>query len=252
MRGRVAKGAAVKGVAGAILLIAAMAGVRAAAEDAVTDWPYYGGDAGGSRYSPLAQIDRSNVGQLRIAWEYHTGDVSDGSDDRRKSEFEATPIVVDGTMYLPTPFDRVVALDPESGRERWSFDPKIDRHAPYSEGLVSRGVSSWLDPARAEGDLCRRRIFLATIDARLFALDAATGTPCGDFGNAGQIDLTRGIANITRRGEYEETSAPAIAGDLVVVGSAIADNDRVDAPSGAVRAFDARTGALRWSWNPIP
>ena len=237
----------------AILLIAVGTAAKPAAADGViAEWPYYGGDAGGSRYSPLSQIDRNNVSQLKVAWEYHTGDISDGSDNRRKSEFETTPIVVSGTMYLTTPFNRVIALDPETGREKWSFDPKIDLHAGYSEGLVNRGVTLWIDPAKAEGDACHRRIFLATIDARLFALDAASGQLCADFGAAGQIDLTRGIANITRRGEYEETSAPAIAGDLVVVGSSIADNDRVASPSGVVRAFDAHTGALRWSWNPIP
>jgi quinoprotein glucose dehydrogenase len=221
-------------------------------EDTVAEWPYYGGDAGGSRYSPLAEIDRSNVSALHVAWEYHTGDVSDGSDNRRKSAFETTPIVVAGTMYLTTPFNRVVALDPENGRERWSFDPKIELHAPYSEGLINRGVALWTDAGRAARDTCRRRIFLATIDARLFALDAATGVPCADFGAGGQIDLTRGIANITRRGEYEETSPPAVADDLVIVGSSIADNDRVDSPAGSVRAFDARSGELRWSWKPIP
>jgi quinoprotein glucose dehydrogenase len=243
----------VRSLLAAILLVAVAAGAGLAGADGpIADWPYYGGDAGGSRYSPLTQIDRSNVARLTLTWEYHTGDVSDGSDNRRKSEFEATPIVVDGTMYLSTAFDRVVALDPEIGREKWSFDPKIDLHAPYSEGLVSRGVTLWTDPGKAEGEACWRRIFLATIDARLFALDAATGRPCADFGAGGQIDLTRGIANIIRRGEYEETSAPAIAGDLVIVGSSIADNDRVDSPSGQVRAFDARTGTLRWSWNPIP
>ena len=155
-------------------------------------------------------------------------------------------------MYVTTPFNRVVALDPETGTERWSFDPKIDLHAPYSEGLINRGVALWTDRGKTEGGACRRRIFLATIDARLFALDAATGVPCTDFGVGGQIDLTRGVANIIRRGEYEETSAPAIAGDLVVVGSSIADNDRVDSPSGVVRAFDARSGELRWAWDPIP
>ena len=238
-----------------VLLMAAIAGARlSGAEPAgtIADWPYYGGDAGGNRYSLLIQIDRSNVAGLKVAWEYHTGDVSDGSDDRRKSEFETTPIVADGTMYLTTPFNRVVALDPETGREKWSFDPRIDLHAGYSEGLVNRGVALWTDAARAEGDACHRRIFLATIDARLFALDAASGQPCADFGAAGKVDLTEAISNITRRGEYEETSAPAIAGDLVIVGSSIADNDRVDSPSGVVRAFDARTGELRWNWNPIP
>ena len=245
-----------RAVALASLLFTAAVGVPLSAAEptdgGIADWTYYGGDPGGSRYSPLTQINKSNVAELKAAWEYHTGDVSDGSDNRRKSEFETTPIVADGTMYLSTPFNRVVALDPETGREKWSFDPKIDLHAGYSEGLVNRGVTLWIDAARGEGDACHRRIFLATIDARLFALDAASGRACADFGAAGQIDLTHGIANITRRGEYEETSAPAIAGDLVIVGSSIADNDRVDSPSGVVRAFDARTGSLRWSWNPIP
>ena len=107
------------------LLIAAAGGLLSATEpidSGIADWPYYGGDAGGSRYSPLTQINKSNVAKLKVAWEYHTGDVSDGSDNRRKSEFEATPIVADGTMYVSTPFNRVVALDPETGREKWSFD----------------------------------------------------------------------------------------------------------------------------------
>jgi quinoprotein glucose dehydrogenase len=215
------------------------------------NWPFYAGDAGGSRYSPLDQINTANVTQLKPAWEIHTGDVSDGTGGRPKSEFETTPIVVDGTMFLTTPFNRVLALDPETGAEKWNFDPKIDLHLHYSEGLVNRGVAFWPGP-EGEGDgACRQRIFLATIDARLFALDAATGQPCADFGNAGQIDLRQGIANITRRGEYEETSAPAVIGDLVIVGSSIADNDRVDSPDGAVRAFDARSGALRWTWHPL-
>ncbi len=220
-------------------------------DNPVANWPYYGGDAGGTRYSLLTQINKGNVAELKIAWEYHTGDVSDGSGDRRKSAFEATPLVVDGTMYLSTPFNRVIALDPETGSERWTFDPKIDLRVPYSEGLINRGVALWTDAGTTTGETCRRRIFLATIDARLFAIDAMTGRPCSDFGTGGQIDLTRGIAHIIRRGEYEETSAPAIAGDLVIVGSGIADNDRVDSPSGEVRAFDARSGKLRWSWNPI-
>jgi quinoprotein glucose dehydrogenase len=219
--------------------------------EAAGNWAFYGGDAGGSRYSPLNQITRNNVSQLKPAWEFHTGDVSDGSDGRPKSEFEATPIVVAGTMFLSTPFNRVLALDPETGKEKWSFDPKIDLRADYSEGLVNRGVTFWSDSSGTEPASCARRIFLATIDARLFALDASTGHPCADFGIEGQIDLKEGISNIKRRGEYEETSAPAVIDDLVIVGSSIADNDRVDSPDGVVRAFDARTGKLRWSWRPI-
>ncbi len=237
-----------------IVLISATAR-HAAAEDTLSgiagSWPFYGGDAGSSRYSPLRQIDKSNVTKLEMAWEYHTGDVSDGSGGRPKSEFEATPIVVGDTMFLSTPFNRVVALDPETGAEKWSFDPKIDLYARYSEGLVNRGVTFWSDADHLESRTCQQRIFLATIDARLFALDALNGRPCADFGTEGQIDLKQGISNIKRRGEYEETSAPAVIDDLVVVGSSIADNDRVDSPNGVVRAFDARTGKLRWSWNPI-
>ncbi|MGH7060696.1 MAG: hypothetical protein ACREFH_09940, partial [Stellaceae bacterium] len=203
----------VRAAAAAIWLAGSLApGIPFAAEAAggVADWPYYGGDAGGERYSPLTQIDKKNVGRLKIAWEYHTGDVSDGSGGRRKSALEATPIVAFGTMYLTTPFGRVVALDPEAGTEKWRFDPQIDLRAPYSEGLISRGLTLWTDPAKSAGQPCRRQIFLATIDARLFALDAATGGPCSAFGASGQIDLKRGIANIIRAGEYEETSPRAV------------------------------------------
>jgi quinoprotein glucose dehydrogenase len=217
---------------------------------AAGDWAFYGGDAGGTRYSALDQINRNNVTQLKQAWELHTGDVSDGSDGRRKSEFEATPIVIGRTMFLSTAFNRVLAIDPGTGKEKWSFDPKIDLRKGYSEGLVNRGVTFWSQPDATSGP-CQQRIFLATIDARLFALDASTGNPCAEFGVAGQIDLKAGISNIRRPGEYEETSAPAVIDDMVIVGSAIADNDRVDSPDGAVRAFDARSGKLRWTWHPI-
>src|ERR1700722_8389217 len=234
----------------AICLMSAISRV-AAADPLDGNWAFYGGDAGGSRYSPLDQINKTNVTELKPAWELHTGDVSDGSDGRPKSEFEGTPIVVGGTMYLSTPFNRVLALDPETGTEKWNFDPKVDLKEHYSEGLVNRGVTFWSDLNGTAGGSCHQRIFLATIDARLFALDASTGRPCADFGVGGQIDLKAGISNIRRSGEYEETSAPAVIDDLVIVGSSIADNDRVDSPDGAVRAFDARSGALRWSWHPL-
>ena len=214
-----------------------------------TAWPYYGGDAGGARFSAASQINRGNVHRLNVAWIYHTGDVSDGTKYRRKSAFEATPILVDGTLYFSTAFNRVVALNPETGTERWTYDPQIDRNGPYSEGLMNRGVSSWFDSSSSAH--YRRRIFIATIDARLICLDSLTGKPCVDFGSTGQINLQQGITNIIRPGEYEETSPPAVIDGLVIVGSAIADNDRVESPDGTVRAFDARTGALRWSWSPV-
>ncbi len=215
-----------------------------------TDWPNYGNDPGGMRYSLLKQINRENVAKLKVAWTFHTGDISDGSHDRRRSGFETTPILVDGTLYLTTPFNRVIALDPETGKQRWAYDPHIDQTLDYGDGLVNRGVATWLDATRPVEQACRRRIYEATLDARLISVDAATGKPCMDFGDLGQVSL-RGVAGY-RAGWYHMTSPPTVIDDLVVVGSAIDDNQRAEMPAGVVRAFDARTGALRWSWDPIP
>ena len=215
-------------------------------------WPSYGNDVGGSRYSPLADIGPENVASLEEAWTYRTGDVSDGRGEvASTSAFELTPILVDGTLYLCTPFNRVIALDPETGAERWAYDPEIDLSKHYSNQLICRGLSTWLDPKRASGEVCQRRIFTGTNDARLIALDARTGLPCPDFGKAGQVDLKPDVGMLRHPGEYQVTSPPAVVHDLVVVGSAISDNQRVDAPSGVVRAFDARSGALRWAWDPF-
>ena len=214
------------------------------------DWAYYGHDAGGARYSPLTQINRENVKSLKVAWTFHTGDISDGSGRPKRSGLETTPILVDGILYLTTPFNRVMAVNPETGKQLWVFDPMIELAGDYGDGLINRGVATWLDPTRAKGKRCRRSIFEATLDARLIALDGATGDPCMDFGNRGQISL-RNVARYIP-GEYHMTSPPVVIDDVVVVGSAIDDNARVDMPSGVVRAFDARTGALRWKWEPLP
>jgi quinoprotein glucose dehydrogenase len=160
--------------------------------------------------------------------------------------------VVDGTLFLCTPFNRVIALDPETGAERWTFDPKIDRQANYANQALCRGVATWRDRAAPPGAACRRRVLSATNDGRLFALDAATGVPCADFGVAGQVELKRGVGEERWPGEYQVTSAPQVVGDVVAVGSAVSDNQRVDAPSGVVRGYDARTGALRWSFDLAP
>jgi quinoprotein glucose dehydrogenase len=223
-----------------------------------TDWPAYGNDPGGMRHSALSQINRENVAKLRVAWVFHTGDISDGHDGRKGSSFESTPIFVDGKLYLTTPFNRVIALDPVTGKQLWSYDPKIDQTLEYGDGFVNRGATTWLDPTVASDRACKRRIFEATLDARLIALDAATGTLCSDFGTAGQVDL-RNVPGYQQtnlgepmRGWYHMTSPPVTIDDLIIVGSAIDDNNRVDMPSGVVRAFDARTGVLRWSWDPIP
>ncbi len=214
------------------------------------DWPSYGRDPGGMRYSRLTQINKENVANLKVAWTFHTGDISDGKHGARRSGFETTPILVDGTLYLTTPFNRVIALDPETGTQRWAFDPKIDATLPYGDGLINRGAATWVDPLGARNQPCHRRIFEATLDARLIALDATTGKPCSDFGKEGQASL-RDVPAF-RPGWYHMTSPPAVIDDLVVVGSAIDDNGRADMSGGVVRAFDARSGALRWSWDPIP
>jgi quinoprotein glucose dehydrogenase len=240
------------------LLVALLAGWAAAAQKGETDWPAYGNDPGGMRHSQLSQINQSNVDQLKVAWTFHTRDISDGRNGWKRSGLETTPILVDGTLYLTTAFNRVIALDPATGKQRWAFDPQVDVSLDYGDGLINRGVSTWLDASRPAGQPCRRRIYEATLDARLIALDGATGKPCTDFGNKGEVALAdvAGYGDRGRgehsRGWYHMTSPPAVIDDLVIVGSAIDDNNRVDMPSGVVRAFDARTGSFRWSWDPIP
>jgi quinoprotein glucose dehydrogenase len=234
----------------AIGLACAGAQIAIAQSSPKDDWAYYGHDAGGTRYSPLAQINRQNVSQLRVAWVFHTGDISDGSGGKKRSGLETTPILIDGTLYLTSGFNRVFAVDAETGKQRWVYDPMIELAGNYGDGLINRGVAAWLDVSRAKGKPCRTRIFEATLDARLIALDAATGEPCMDFGNRGQISL-RDVARYIPA-QYHMTSPPAVIDDVVVVGSSIDDNSRVDMPSGVVRAFDARSGELRWKWEPLP
>jgi quinoprotein glucose dehydrogenase len=230
------------------LLLLAAAGLLAAANG---DWTTYGGDAGGTRYSALRQVTSENVTKLQVAWTYHTGALKPETELNGKAAFEATPILVDGTLYLSTPFNQVIALDPGTGAERWVYDPKVDRSHDYGE-VSSRGVASWRDAKAPERASCKLRIFEGTLDGRLLALDGKTGKPCQGFGSAGIVDLTRGVEYSPEfRGYYQVTSSPTIVGDVVITGSSIADNMSVSMPSGVVRAFDVRTGELRWSWDPI-
>jgi len=215
-------------------------------------WPAYGGTPGGLRFSTLTQITAENAEHLEVAWTYHHGDVSDGSGDTTRTSFQATPIVVEDTLYFCTGMNRVIALDPETGRERWSFDPELENdrlRGPYP--LTCRGVAFWRDPEAEPDAACAARVFTGTADAELLALDAATGRPCADFGEAGRVALREGVGD-AEPWEYYPTSPPAVLGERVVVGALVADNLRADAPSGVVRAFDARTGALRWAWDPVP
>jgi len=208
------------------------------------EWLAYGRDAGGERYSPLQDVNRKNVASLGIAWTFRTGDAYQPPRNR-PTAFEATPLYVDGTLYLSTPLGRVMALDPVSGRQRWVFDAKVPRDAGYGD-FASRGVSTWQRGRE-------RRIFVATIDARLIALNAATGQPIQTFGTAGTVNLRQGL-RIPPAGfaDYQVTSPPAVVGNTIVVGSAIQDGLTTTEPSGEVRAFDVVTGALKWRWDPIP
>jgi quinoprotein glucose dehydrogenase len=232
----------------AILMSAALTPVAAQHAPAPGEWSAYGRDAGGTRWSPLAAIDRGNVAGLEVAWVYRTGDLLED-----RGRFQSTPLVVDGRLYVTSPLGRVSAVEPTTGRELWTYDPDVDLGGGYGD-FANRGVAYWrADDGVASDVACVARVFIATIDARLIALDARTGLPCPGFGRDGSIDLTDGLRNPPiRRSEYQVTSPPAVIGDRVVVGSAIADNQRVDAPSGVVRAFDARTGALLWGFDPVP
>jgi quinoprotein glucose dehydrogenase len=230
------------------VLIASLSPARANADG--DDWAWYGGDPGGQQYSPLAQIDRGNVTGLELAWTYRTGELGEGLRRSGKMTFEATPILVAGRLYLSTPTDIVIALDPATGTELWRYDPRVPRDVGYAE-VTSRGVSSWIDAEAPAQQTCRHRIFVGTLDARLLALDGASGRPCAGFGADGSVDLAVGV-RMAERGDYLLTSPPAVYRDLVIVGSAIGDNRAVEVERGTVRAFDARTGALVWSWDPIP
>lgn len=212
-----------------------------------SDWPTYGGAPDGTRFAPADQITPENVARLEIAWTYRTGALSPASDLNRKAAFEATPVLADGKLLLATPFNRVIALEPETGRELWSFDPRVDRSRGYSE-VTSRGVAVW----RGDGDgRCSSRVFVGTIDARLIALDLAESRPCEGFGDGGTVNLEKDI-DLKDRGDYQVTSPPAVLGDRVIVGASLGDNRRVRVESGAVRAFHARTGEQLWRWDPLP
>lgn len=239
-----AQSAALRSLA-ALLLLACLAigPVRA--------WDHWGGDAGGSRFSKLAQITPANVNDLVRAWEFRTGDL-----DRRpaavmaRTKFEATPLFVEDSLVFCTPFNEVIALDPGTGAQKWRYDPKISMAQRPGNRFNCRGVAYWVDQQAAAGAACRGRIFMGTNDARLIALDARNGSPCADFGDNGEVRIDPGM-KLLWPGEVQITSAPVVSRGVVVVGSSIADNVRVDAPLGTVRAFDARTGQPRWSFDPL-
>ena len=215
------------------------------------DWSTYNGNLAGQHYSPLRLINQSNVKNLTVAWTFHTGEFKTPGSANSRAAFEANPIIWRDTLYLSTPFDRVFAIDAENGKQIWSFDPKINRNATI--GIVtSRGVAIWHSSRRREmSAVCSNRIFEATLDRRLIAIDANDGRLCQDFGSNGSVDLSKSI-HLLDKTWYEFTSPPTVVKDVVVVGSSVGDNQGVEMASGAVRGFDARSGKLLWSWEPLP
>jgi quinoprotein glucose dehydrogenase len=203
------------------------------------DWPNVGGDKGCMRYSDLTQINRRNVKRLAVAWTYHTGDAAKGT------TIECTPIVIDGLMFVTSAKSKVIALDAATGRERWVYDPYLNFNLtqPRASGGVNRGVAYWSDGEQA-------RILIGVADGRLVSLDARTGKPDPDFGQAGVVDLRAGMGVDLNGLNYGPTSAPAVYRDLVIVGVSCPERGR-PAP-GDPRAFDVRTGKEVWRFHTVP
>ena len=204
------------------------------------DWPSYGGDPGGMKYSSLDQVNRRNVKQLEVAWEYDTGDFSDGRTQLpSRSAFATTPLVVDGRMFFTTPFHRLIAVEPETGKELWTFDSQLDK-ANRVNLYTSRGAAYW-----KAGD----RLLLANQDGFLFSIDPQTGKPDPTFADNGRLDLKIGM--MQAEGRYGLTSPVSPCGDVVIAGGWVTDG-RPRGPSGDVRGFDARTGKLLWTFHTVP
>jgi quinoprotein glucose dehydrogenase len=203
------------------------------------------------RFSPLTQITPANVGNLVRAFEFRTGDLDSRAPEvMKRTKFQATPLFVEDSLIFCSPFNEVIALDPGSGAQKWRYDPKIATSQRPANRYNCRGVTYWVDDKAAEPAACRARIFMGTNDVRVIALDARTGRPCEDFGADGEVKIDVGTP-LVWPGEFQITSAPVVGRGVVVVGSSISDNVRVDAPLGVVRAFDARTGQPRWTFDPL-
>lgn len=213
------------------------------------DWPEFGGSAAGTRYTALTQITPANVGRLRLAWQYKL-DPPVETAKHPYVAFEATPLEVADTVYFCTPNNAVIALDAETGRARWKFEPRARKWGSFR---ACRGVAFYRSPGtgttpRPAADDCPERIITATMDAHLFAVDAKTGKPCGQFGDNGVVDLLSGMGSVPP-GVYGVTSAPTIVRGVIIVGGMVVDNGQVNNPSGVIRAYDAVTGRFAWAWD---
>lgn len=239
-----------------ILLTAHLLGLTASVARAA-DWPHYGGDEGGSRFSPLAQINRDNVKGLTLAWTYRTGAVRDNPGLKAMIDFQNTPTrlpdAAGGALVICDPFGKVIALDPASGRERWTMDPAIDK-TPYAGRFKCKGVEYWADPEAAAGSACAHRLFVATADKRLIAMDAGDGRRCAGFGKGGEVDVEPYIEAMLPADGTQGTqllSPPTAVNGVVAVASTSNKFRSASSVNGAIRGFDARTGALRWTFDPL-
>lgn len=232
------------------VLVFAVSITQAIAEHVVaSDWPVYGGDAGGSRHSRLGQVNPGNVDQLEPAWIFKTGEMAAGFVDEDRLSFQTTPIFWDGMLFFSSAMGHVFAVNAATGAELWRFDPAIPTDVRYAE-FTSRGVSIW--HALGEGKAqCSHRIFSGTLTGGLFALDALTGKPCESFASKGFLNL-RTLANSDRIGQYTITSPPVVLPDILIVGSAIGDNGAVELDRGTVTAIDPGDGHILWRFDPIP
>jgi quinoprotein glucose dehydrogenase len=216
------------------------------------NWSYYGGDQGSARYSTLTDINRDNVGQLKMAWTWDANEqpvaASEGQKPARPGQFQATPLAINDTLIFSTPYNRVIAMEAMTGKVYWEFDPqpwKTFGQPSNGTGFVHRGVATWTDGRS-------RRVFINS-RWRLFALDAKTGKPIPSFGKAGEIDLAAQLSRPVRREHYTNTSPPLVVGNLVILGNGVGDRLQYRGdPPGDIQAFDVRTGKQVWRFNTVP
>jgi len=226
-------------------------GAIESSSDEQGQWPIFAGTPGGTRFSQLTQINRENVQGLSVAWTHSTGEVErTGAENTAMfASFQATPILVADNLVGCTHRHRVFALDPATGKQKWVFDPELTPTPRGDSMLKCRGVATFEDQSLPAGAACRTRILLGA-SMQVFAIDARSGNLCEEFGNNGIVEVPSPGAEA--KDEVQLRSPPVIVDDVVVFGSTMFDIYRTDSPSGKVRAFDARTGELRWEYDPIP
>ncbi|WP_322980190.1 membrane-bound PQQ-dependent dehydrogenase, glucose/quinate/shikimate family [Pseudomonas sp. C11] len=235
--------------------------MAATAPQPADEWPAYGGTRRGERYAAGQQINAENVGRLKKAWEFHTGDLP-GEGDPGELTNQVTPLKIGDNLFICTPHSIAIAVDADTGKERWRFDPKINRDAEYYQHMTCRGLAyhdatAYAQPSSDDGAAvpadgeprCTRRLFLPTADATLYALDLRDGKPCEDFGEGGKVDLKVGLGD-GALGVYLPTSPPVVTEHLVIIGGAVTDNGSVDSPGGVIRAYDVNSGKLVWNFDP--